>query len=107
MRVTARRKASSVAVTYSFGDQVFILSRAADRKLARFERSERTRRRRALKAGTSPQGYINEGSTGVIRSRPAPTLSLAITGQPHSMASFTTTPNASYCEGRTIKSAAA
>ena len=43
---------------------------------------------------------------GTIKSRPAPTLLLAITGQPQSMASFTTTPNASYCEGSTITSAA-
>ena len=42
--------------------------------------------------------------TGATRSRAAPTWSLAATGQPQHIASFTTTANGSYSEGRTIRS---
>jgi hypothetical protein len=41
-----------------------------------------------------------------MRSVAAPARSLAATGHPQHEASFTTTPNGSYSEGTTIKSAA-
>jgi hypothetical protein len=56
--------------------------------------------------------YFRTGRSGEaqraqsIRSLPAPTRSLAITGHPQQDASLTTTANGSYSEGSTIRSAA-
>src|SRR5437879_13879458 len=52
----------------------------------------------------SPHGYTNSCAVGATKSFADPTRSLAMTGQPQHMASFTTTPKGSYSEGRTITS---
>src|SRR5262249_16643653 len=104
---TATRIASIIPAMFSLGDHVPMRSFAAAARDVRRERSESAPRRIRARASTSPHGYTKSGATGATKSRAAPTLSLAMTGQPQHMASFTTTANASYSELSTIRSAAA
>src|SRR3981189_3088643 len=105
-REMARRIASTVPEMFSQIDQVSIRCRAARPRSASKMGSARATFNNSARALTFPHGYMNEGFIGAIRSCAAPTRSLAITGHPQHDASFTTTQNASYSDGRTMRSEA-
>src|SRR5260221_7793643 len=87
--------ASTSPFTYSRGDHVVILLRAAALIRHRFCESEKNSPRTAASASTFVAGNTKPFSPWRTRSYFAPTRSLTATGQPHSIASFTTNPKGS------------
>src|ERR1017187_416873 len=98
-------KASISPWIFSRSDQVSI--RRSDASPIRWRSSlfPVAERSTCTSASTSPHGNTKPFS-GRTKSGPAPTRSLTATAQPHSIASFTTTPNGSYSDGKTKRSEA-
>src|SRR4029077_8155510 len=91
----ANSTASSSPFTYSRGDHVSILWRAATLIRSRILESEKNSRKTAAKASTFVAGNTKPFTLWRTRSYFAPTRSLTATGQPHTMTSFTTNPKGS------------
>src|SRR5277367_653036 len=89
---------------FTSGVQVFIRSFAALPSCSSWDRSPSSDRRMLARVSISPQAKTRPVSPSRIKSYLAPTRSLTTAGQPHSIASFTTTPKGSYSEGSTNRS---